>query len=242
VTTAMPLREATLDDHAAIMGVLRRNGLAEVDYDRWARRWTVNPFRAKRPEIPMGWVIGDIPFGYEWNGRKLMAAVVSAWAVDAAHRTASLGLAAKFFAQEGVDLLVITTANNASGAVFRALRAEPIPCPGYMDRLVWITDYAAVSADRLRRRGVPAAPLAKYPAGLALRALDRARGRNRLGRRSGSVRPVEANDGRFDALWDRLRRRADRLQAVRDRAALSWHLDLSRGREPAKVWAGFWDD
>ncbi len=226
----MKLREATLEDHSAIMAVHRRNGLVVMDHERWIRRWTENPFRAASPEIPMGWVltvddgtivgtIGNVVVGYEWNGRRLAAAVVSAWAVDAPYRNSSLGLAATYFTQKGVDLLLNTTANQAAGAVFTAFRAERVPCPFYADRLLWITNYAGVAASTLRRRGVPGAGLLKYPGALALRWLDRLRGRNRIGRLAESVHPATSIDERFDAFWERLRRRPDTLMAVRNRVA-----------------------
>ncbi len=242
----MKLRDATLQDHDAIMAVHRRNGLVELDAERWCRRWTENPFRAAVPGLPIGWVltddagavvgtIGNVPVGYEWNGRRLTAAVVSMWAVDAPYRNSSIGLAAKFFQQKGVDLLLNTTANQAAGAVFAAFRAERVPCPSYADRLLWITNYAGVAASVLRRRGVPGAALWKHPAALALWSVDRLKQRNRRGRTRGAVRVASTLDARFDAFWERLRRRPDTLRAVRDRDALAWHQELARGRAPSTI-------
>ncbi len=86
------------------------------------------------------------------------------------------------------------------------------------------------SATCPRRRG-----LVKYPGALALRWLDWLRGRNQIGRLAEAVHPATSIDERFDAFWERLRRRPDTLMAVRNRATLAWHLELSRGRAPATI-------
>jgi hypothetical protein len=233
------LREMRVDDYEAIASVLTRNGLRTPTPGQWRFFWDEAPARPQLARIPMGWVAEDdtgrvvgtfrnAAFLYEWNQRPVRAVVASAWAVDPEHRRQSLGLAAEYFRQRDVDLLLNTTAvTETSGKAFLAFGAHRVPQPTYTERLLWITGYVGFAAGYLREKRLPGAAAMAYPAGMAMRAADYLRGRRRRSG-AGNVRRIADFDERFDRLWSALRQQRDRLRAVRDRTTLAWRFALER--------------
>jgi hypothetical protein len=239
----MTLRETRFDDYAGVASVLVRNGLRTPTPEQWAYFWANTPGDELLSGIPMGWVLEDetsaivgtfrnVALAYDWNRRPVRVVVASAWAVDPAHRRWSLGLATEFFRQRAVDVLLNTTAvAETSGKAFLAFGAERIPQPSYTERLLWITGYAGFAAGLMRERGLPAAPVLKYPLGAGMWALDRVNGAGRASDAGGAaVRHVPDFDDRFDRFWDMVRRKSNRLRAVRDRATLAWRFALEHER------------
>jgi hypothetical protein len=232
----MRLRELRFDDYAAVRATLDRNGLRQPSPEQWTFFWNGGPRRQALAGIPFGWILEherdgivgtfrNAAFLYEWNGRPVRVVVASAWAVDAAHRHQSLMLARAYFNQPDVDVLLNTTAVlDTSGKAFLAFRAARVPQPSYTTRLLWITGYQGFVASYLRARGIPAGVL-RYPGGLTAWAAEWSRRSARDARR---VRRLATFDDRFDRFWTAMRRRRDRLQAVRDRAALVWRFALER--------------
>src|SRR6266700_6653444 len=100
----LKLRETSLRDHDQILALERRYGLTSKSYDDWSRVWLDNPvYRELQPGWPMGWVLededkqivgsmGNIPFKYELDGKKILVASGSNWVADVAYRSASLQL------------------------------------------------------------------------------------------------------------------------------------------------------
>ncbi|MFI5178553.1 MAG: hypothetical protein ACHQO8_08320 [Vicinamibacterales bacterium] len=235
----MRLRELRFEDYEASRSVLARNGLRAPTREQWAHLCGDAPQRAQLSGIPLGWLLerdGDgvvgtlrnIPFLYEWNTRPVRVAVASGWAVDPACRHQSLALAAAYFRQAGVDVLLNTTAAEDTAAkAFAALGAERVPQPGYTTRLLWITGYLAFADHVLRERGIPGARILRYPAALGARVADTRRRRAERGEGE-RVSVIDRFDARFDRFWSVQRLQADRLQAVRDSAALQWRFALER--------------
>src|SRR5205085_1089028 len=124
--------------------------------------------------------------------------VASAWAVDASHRRASLQLATAYFRQRNVDVLLNTTAVEAtSGKAFLAFGADRVPQPAYTEELLWVTGYRGFAAGQLRKKGVPAADAVSYPAAAALWIGDAALRRNSFLRaRADGVRQADGFDER----------------------------------------------
>ena len=239
----MKLREVRFDDHSAVAAVLARNGLRTPTLEQWKYFWTDVPDGDRLSRVPMGWVLEDEACGlvgtfrnvaclYEWNGRPITVAVASAWAVDPAHRRASLGLAAEYFRQRQADVLLNTTAvEETSGKAFLAFGAKRVPQPSYTERLLWITGHAGFASGLARQRRVPGALIAGALAGGLMWAFDRMTGRNQAAvKPSDAVRLAGAFDERFDRFWDTLRQQANRLRAVRDRRTLTWRFQLERRR------------
>ncbi len=241
------IREATLEDHQGIMAVHGRNGLSQKSYAQWSHHWVNNPFLVPDQHFPIGWVVedegqvvgtfGNIPLGYEMDGQRLLAAAATSWAADPPHRSAAGTLMFRFLKQEGVDLLLDTSANYEAGRLLAAAKMPRMPSESYGEVLLWITDHRRLAVGAMQRRGVPGAGLWGYPAGALLWALDHPWQRWRHAP-SENVAVVKGFDQRFDRFWDQLRRQPGRLMAVRDRDALDWHFHLAREQGRLTVLTG----
>lgn len=235
------VREATLEDFAAISELVRRNGLSSPKYTDWARLWNDNPFRSELP-APLGWVLennaqaivgtlSNIVRMYAYNDEPVRVATASAWAIDPPYRTSAIFLAKHYFSQKNVDLFLNTTASPAAADIFKAFRCTELPAPSYTRVLFWVIRYAAFAGGALRKMHLPAAPGVKHLLGTALYWRDLAhRPKPRYRRISTCL--LTAFDERFDAFWDSLRRRRNRLLAVRTSEALAWQFRpaLENGR------------
>ena len=209
---------------------MRRGGLKSAGYEQWARLWNNNPFRSEL-SVPVGWVLeskekgivgtlGNIGRMYRYAGGPVPVASASCWAVDPPYRSSAIFLAKQFFSQKNVDLFLNTTASEAAAEVFKAFRCSDIPDPSYMRVLFWVTRYAGFAASVLRKLRWPVVPGLKHAGGLALRCRDVVRGRAQFHRMETVL--LDRFDARFDAFWEQLRTRSDRLLAVRNSGALTW--------------------
>jgi hypothetical protein len=229
---ACTVRATTFEDFETISQVACRNGLGSPTYSDWARLWKDNPFRSKL-QLPMGWVLeteaqgvvgtfSNIPRLYSYNDEPVRTATASAWAVDPQYRYSSLLLVTEFFSQKNIDLFLNTTASPRAAAIFKAFRSQEIPHPSYKQVLFWVTCKAGFAGALLRKLQLPALGGLKQAAVLALWCRDELH-RSRIRYRRLETCVVPGFDERFDAMWDVLRRRRDRLLAVRTRDALTWH-------------------
>ncbi len=229
----MIVRKSTLDDFEGIMSVRRGCGLTDRDRASWEHHWTGNPHWT--PKTPIGWVIEDsdgrilgtfvsIPVAYQLGDRRLIAGVGNSFAVLPEGRKRSLQLVTEFCGQTHVNLLLSSTpaamVAELLQKLFGALRA---PYPANTGVLSWVTDYRGFAGAMLRRKAGRVAGGLGCLAGPALWTSDTLRRRVHSGRCQLDVRRLDDFDDRFDAFWSRLRQRADRLLAVRDRATLAWH-------------------
>lgn len=235
------VRPAVFSDGGAISLVRQRNGLEAVDVASWRDTWQRYPFAEEFRDIPIGWVleaeqgevvgtIGNIHMLYEMNGRRIRAALATAWAVDAAHRGKALHLTTAFFRQQGPDLLINGSASPTASKVLTGLRIPRIPIPDYGAPCFWAVRHRQFALAALRRRGIPGSRALSWPAGGTLFAGELFRGGGR-GRIASSMRRLDSFDDRFDALWERISAGPPRLRAVRTRAVLDWKFaeELSAG-------------
>ncbi len=239
----MIVREATFDDYEGIMAVRSACGLSVRDRASWEHHWTGNPHWT--PGTTIGWVIESpdgrilgtfvsIPVAYQLGGRRLIAGVGNSYAVLPEGRKRSLQIVTEFCDQSHVDLLLSSTpaamVAELLQKLFGALRA---PYPAHTGVLSWITDYRGFAGAMLRRKGVRVASGLGHFAGPVLWASDTLRRRGQSGRSQLEVQRLDEFDERFDTFWSRLRQRAERLLAVRDRATLAWHFSAAYtpGRE-----------
>jgi hypothetical protein len=229
---ASRIRPATFDDGEAIRRVHKTNGLDDFDPEKSRAIGQSYPFAAEFGDIPTGWVletdggsvvgtIGNIPLMYELDGRRLRAALATAWGVDEAHRGRALHLTTAFFKQKGLDLLLNGSASPTASRVLSGLQIPRIPVPDYSSPCFWAANPRAFAKAVLRRRKAAAADLLSWPAGLALLVRDILRGSGR-GRPSAPVRRLSGFNDSFDALWTRIATGAPRLRAIRTRAVLDW--------------------
>jgi hypothetical protein len=232
----MTLRELHADDYPGAVVVLARNGLRSPTQEQWDSLCLGTPRGERLAGIPLGWILENeagvvgtlrnIACLYEWNGQPVRVVVASAWAVDRAHRHQSLALVKAYFSQPQADLLLNTTASEATGKAFLAFGALPVPQPSYTTRMLWITGHVPFAEQFLRERRVPAASLCRYPAACAMWVADALRRRG--GAAPGQVVLADEFDARFDRFWDIQRQHRNRLQAVRDAATLTWRFALER--------------
>lgn len=242
MTPQAAIRPASFADAAGINQVHKRNGLSEFDPETWRAVWEAYPFAGEFRDIPIGWVletaageivgtIGNVHMLYEIDGRRVQAAIATAWGVDTAHRGGALQLTTAFFKQKGPQLLLNGSASPTASKVLAGLQIPRIPIPDYSCPCFWAARPRAFAKAALKRRGIPAASILSYPAGLALLGRDVFR-RSGRGRRSNAIHHLPAFNDRFDSLWQRIAAGPSRLRAVRTRAVLDWRFraDIEAGR------------
>src|SRR6266516_5420919 len=124
------LREARFEDYEQIARLESRFGLTAKPYNEWVHLWQGNPlYRELKTDWPIGWVledqdgkivgsVGNIPFLYELDGRRILVASGFSWVADAEYRSASLLLMDSLIRQTYRWLYLNTMVNkNAVGAV-----------------------------------------------------------------------------------------------------------------------------
>jgi hypothetical protein len=236
--TECSVREITFDDFAVVREVACRNGLGSPTYTtaNWLRLWNDSPF-CFSDSPPLGWVLEtrsqgivgtliNTPRMYVYNDEPVRAAVAGCWAVDPPGRFASILLIERFVSQKGGDLFFRTTASSRAAAVFKAFGWQETPAPSYKSVLFWITRYTEFAGALLRKALWPEVPGLRHAAGMVLFGRDMAR-RPRVRYQRVETCTLSRFDERFDALWEVLRLRPNRLLAVRTRDALAWQFGPS---------------
>lgn len=231
------VRPSTLSDLDGINALWSRAGFCAMDRADYEHRYAHNPADPRpQDQRTTGWVmdaagtivgsIGNIYSAYEFNGRRLLAASAHAVAVDEPYRKQSLPLLASFFRQGNTDLLLSTTANEAASKVYSAFKSVRVPHPDYDQVMYWITRYSGFLRAGLVHRGKIGASKLAPLAWPGLWIADWSR--RSIGGDASRTRVLDQFDDRFDALWEKLRQRPDRLLAVRDRQSLAWHFEEGR--------------
>lgn len=237
---SLSVREARYADCNAVGALKRRNGLsAKWSIDRWVGLWQENPAMPSDQSVPMGWVLeqsneivgylGNIPLNYHFRGKRLLAVAARGFAVDAAFRSHSLRLAAAFFSQKNVDVLLNTSANASAAAVFQICKAEKIPHADYDKALYWIIRPWRIASSALRKYGLNSA-LASL-GGIAVAPIinveARVRRRGPLNKWAEcDLRTLESGSvgADFDVFWERtLKERSQCMLAERSARVLRWH-------------------
>ena len=243
----MQVRKATISDYHIVMSICNRNGLnLLMNQEKWIKFWKLNPYIIKNPDFPIGWILnndnGDsvgvkinIPLVYELNGHRLLGVAGSSWAVDDQYRKASFLLVMKYFQQKNVDFFMNTTANKASGAIFQAFKAKKIPCLSYDQVLLWIIDYVSFAKSALLKKRIPLVRILQYPAGFILWFINQVLSYNYWNKISTKVVHLKSFDQRFDVFWEKLRKKSDRLLAMRDQVTLNWHFHIARSKEETVI-------
>jgi hypothetical protein len=240
-------REVRFADFPAVAALKERWGLGKDTRENWSRLWERNPAMSTAGSpLKMGWVLetergivgyqGSVPLQYRLGERKLLVATGTSLVVEPAYRGRSMGLLTSFYAQPGVDLLLITTAVPSVEKLCHALRAKALPQRDYGRVLFWVLDareFAKAVVTMARLRG--ALPAACVCLGsLALRAdtyiSRRGAVANPEGLRVTEV-PVEMIGEEFEAFWRRKLAERPRLLVDRSPLSLKWHF-MRPGRAP----------
>lgn len=254
------VREVRFADRYAVDALKRRNQLGiKHTADQWKRLWQENPTNLKDKSLPMGWVLefcgnivgylGNLQINYYFGGKRFIAAAAHGFVVDSLFRSHTLQLAALFFSQKNVDLLLNTSANIPAAAIFQLCKAEKVPCSDYDKALYWIIRSRQFASSALRKKSGCNILLAKLGGILFawLIYLDRLfRKRGPLGNGEGwNIRIIEANSvgTEFDELWHRiLRDRPQCILAERSAKSLRWHFGSEDSERQAKFICAFTAD
>jgi len=241
--SAPQLRRATLDEYEHIVRIESSNALGSLLRDEWRNLWLGNPLwpRLGR-DWPIGWVLENaagrlvgslvnFPSLYKFRGQDLICANGRGWVVDPGYRSFALALMGEYFGQPEADLLINTTVGPNAAAMIGAL-SDRIPQGDFQTVGYFATAYRGLAAKALRKMRVPMPDLAAYPTAAALRLKDAVRLLAMPSTpRSVVIEAAERFDHRFDAFWDELvGQNPEKLLAVRDRAALSWHFAVPMRR------------
>jgi hypothetical protein len=235
------VREALPGDAEGIYNVSVRNAFPSLTADELRKSWASHPFSSEFVGVPRAWVL-ETPEGeivgalqnvlmmYELDGVRLKSASAGSWCVDVPHRGFSMFLMMTYFNQEAVDLWLIGTASNTTSRLMSAMKVERIPSPNFDLSYFWITDRKSFLEAALRKKKFPMAGALSRVGAAGLWTLDLPAKFSR--RKASAVKRLEGFGPEFDQLWERLRRGASRLRAVRTAAALQWRFGdgLRQGR------------
>lgn len=245
------VREATFDDFEAARSLRLRFGLGDDSPRDWRALWIENPALIRGHHLPIGWVLelegqivgffGCIATQLAYGEQSLMGASAHALVIEPEYRrSCRLKLTAPLFSLEGVDLVLVTSANPGTGRIFRTFQAEPVPSLEYDRCLTWVLQPGPFLRAYLRRRGTArpvAAVLGSCAAGLLAAELAvRRRGPRRpSGASEFSMREIDHIGEEFDGLWARKTREPARMLGVRSAETLRWHFRQSPGVPRAKA-------
>ena len=237
------VRPVIFEDAAAVKNLHCRAGYSGELRDSWPGLWTNNPLWAKTDPKPIiGWVLeaageivgylGNIPLLCRYGEKTLVAAAASGFAVDPAYRGYGLLLAAAFYKQKDVDILLNTSANEIVAKVCQRFKAAPLPQQNYDQILFWILKPQPFMAAALRklRFNSTLAWVASNLSAILLRVDIILRSKRPRRKNSGSqapwvVSPISTSEigQEFDDLWDRKASEETRLFTYRTAEFLRWH-------------------
>jgi len=231
------LRVASLEDYPQIASLESRYGLETKTAEEWKHLWINNPVYAQlQGDWPIGWVLesgdghivgylGNIPLGYQFQGRRLVAAATYAWVVDSPYRSYSILLLDRYFDQTRADLFLSTTVNCQASKAFCSFNSLPVPVGAWDRSAFWITDHRGFAASWMAMRVPALGGLLSYPLSAALWSTDLlARRALGGGRKQVEVECCADFDSRFDTFWEVLKTRSSHLLlGVRTREVLGWH-------------------
>jgi hypothetical protein len=231
------IREASFDDYYQIAALESRYGFVANRYDEWRHLWVNNPvYHELRKDWPIGWVLedenkkivgslGNIPFLYEFQGRKIISSSARHWVVEPPYRSYSIFLLDCYYGQTGVQLCVEVGVHFETLDSQSEFHALPVPAGDWDQSVFWITNYNGFARGSLAMKALPLANALSYPLSFALFCKDRFR-KNPLDRADHqvAVKPCSDFDDRFDVFWEALKaKRSQVLLATRSREVLTWH-------------------
>lgn len=235
------LREVKFADCAAVSALKTRYKLKQDSLENWQRLWKNNPVVEDSKQMPIGWVLeadegivgylGNIPLRCFYRGTMLSVAATHGLVVRPECRAYTAGLVSAYCRQKGVDLLVATSAGEASGKIFEAFKAQPLPQPDYHTALFWVVDapgFLSALQEALRVKGT-IATLSRHVGSQLLRAEQVLRRRCPHARtQKCDVRELSpsAIDDDFDVFWQKKVAVTTRLMTDRSAIALRWHFDI----------------
>jgi len=145
MTTHPVLREVQISDYEKVKSLFRKIRMPSESIEAWKSYRKSPALKKAGKDFPFGWVLeaesnivgylANIPMMYSYQGSEVFVPAGRAFAVIPKYRSHGLKLALKFCKQPGVDAILNTTANEHSAAVFKYLKAKPVPQAHYNEVL-----------------------------------------------------------------------------------------------------------
>lgn len=244
------IREAIFEDREAVRSLHETVGLPVGARDNWPGLWKDNPaWSEAAPKPDMGWVLetegrivgylGNVHSLCRFAKKTLVATAASGYAVDPSYRGYGLLLAAAFFKQKDVDILLNTTANVVAASIFQRFNAIPLPQQDYNKILFWVLRPQPFVSSVLSKMGF-SSTLAMFSshilanflrADIAIRNRKLQRKTTRSGQ-GGDIRVIDILEigPEFDDLWFRKIGEENRLLSYRTAETLRWHFAGQRAK------------
>ena len=145
MTTHPVLREVQINDYDKVKSLLHRIGIPSESFETWKAYRKSPALKKTGRNFPFGWVLeagsnivgywANIPMMYSYQGSEIFIAAARALAVAPEYRGHGLKLARKYFRQQEVDALLMTTANESSAVIFKYFKSKPVPQAQYNEVL-----------------------------------------------------------------------------------------------------------
>jgi len=232
----LDLREALFEDYEQISLLEGRYDLEPRSREEWKHIWIGNPaYKDRGKQWPIGWVLenedrqivgylGNIPLSYQFQKRKLVAAVTHAWVVESSYRSYAILLLDSYFRQKNADFFLSTTLNAKATEAFQVFKSPAVPVGRWDQSAFWITNYQGFVSSWSRKQSARM-NLFTLPFSIGLWVQDALTRRPPKHVCNGDkVEAVDSFDRRFDIFWEALQERYPQLLlADRSCEALQWH-------------------
>ncbi|MBI0535455.1 hypothetical protein D9599_07720 [Roseomonas sp. KE2513] len=235
------LRQACFDDHQQIRELESTFFPDSLPDDDRRNLFLNNPLWSRLGKHwPVGWVLEDrsgrivgslnnIPSLYRFRGEELVCANGHCWAVLPEYRGCAPMLMDEYFSQPRAQLFISSKVGADATPIWTSY-ATRVPTGDWETAACKVLQYRDVADKALASRGAPFPKLLALPLAAALRVKDACF--------SASLPPnppsfcfeeAQDFDSRFDAFWEELLlQNPDKLLALRDRRALSWHFAIPK--------------
>ena len=245
------VREVEYDDLDAVGNITSTIGWDRPTLQDWKWLWEENP-ALRGANVRRGWVleddnnivgfVGNIAQAYQFGERRLIAAAAGKLVVMPAFRGSSLLLMLAHAKQQGVELLLNTTAAPHVSKISEFLKFRRIPQADYNRSYYWVLSPRSFAYSALRKKRWPVVAAPVLELGLRVEEFVRRR-RQMVGACPLTIRRVTPSSigVEFDGLWSRKVAEGPRLLGVRDRQTLRWHF-RDRGGPKAPFLVSAYDD
>ncbi len=150
----MEIEKVLFQDFENIIELNKRNNLNSLERPDWENLWKKNPYFLLNDHWTIGWKLIDknkivgtclnIPFVFELNNKKFLAAVCNNYVIDKRYRSYSLKLRHLFLNQKNIDLFITNSANKKSEKIMEAFKAKKIKQIEYQNRLIFFVNKTRV--------------------------------------------------------------------------------------------------
>lgn len=150
----MEIEKVLFQDFENLIELNKRNNLNSLERHDWENLWKKNPYFSRNNNWTIGWklinknkIVGtclNIPFLFEINNKKFLAAICNNYVIDKKYRSYSLKLRHLFLNQNNIDMFITNSANKESEKIMKAFKAKKINQFDYQNRLIFIENKTKV--------------------------------------------------------------------------------------------------